>query len=148
MGDLELENVTFWPNITDVFTMEHLASLVANSTSGIFDHDLTSSAEPTGEECYDRPDGIDAFEFTRFERNMGGYATCAVGLFGIIGNMINLGVLSHREMRGNCFNQLLIGKFKQRKCCLNSSELSKLTWDLHSTWSIFVISLFCFSIMI
>ena len=114
MGDMELENVTFWPNITDVFTMEHFASLVANSTSGIFDHDLANSAEPTGEECYDRPDGIDAYEFTRFERNMGGYATCAVGLFGIIGNMINLGVLSHREMRGNCFNQLLIGKFKQQ----------------------------------
>ena len=113
MEDVELENVTFWPNITDVFSMEHLASLVANSTSGIFDHDLTNSAEPTGEECYDRPDGIDAFEFTRFERNMGGYATCAVGLIGIIGNMINLGVLSHREMRGNCFNQLLIGKCKQ-----------------------------------
>ena len=66
---------------------------------------------PYEEECYDRPDGIDEIEFRIFERNMGGYATCAVGLIGIIGNLINLGVLSHKEMRGSCFNQLLIGKF-------------------------------------
>ena len=70
-----------------------------------------STQYPYEEECYDRPDGIDEIEFRIFERNMGGYATCAVGLIGIIGNLINLGVLSHKEMRGSCFNQLLIGKF-------------------------------------
>ena len=61
--------------------------------------------------CYERMGPDQMVDFYAFERNLGGYAICAVGVLGIIGNCINLGVLSHKEMRGNCFNQLLIGEF-------------------------------------
>ena len=33
-----------------------------------------------------------------------------VSFFGIIGNLMNLVVLSHKDMRSNCFNQLLMGE--------------------------------------
>ena len=72
--------------------------------------ELDTEVLPAEEECYDKLGPEAQEEFHIFERNLGGYAICGVGLIGIFGNLINLGVLSHKEMRGNCFNQLLIGK--------------------------------------
>ena len=61
-------------------------------------------------QCYEWMNEDETAAFHAFERNLGGYALCIVGLLGITGNLLNLVVLSHKEMRTNCFNQLLIGK--------------------------------------
>ena len=99
--DSDFENATFLTSNLSHF----LANLVSN--------DYTSSdiIGIPGEKCYPKLNKYELEEFHDFERNLMGFAVCGVGLFGIIGNIINLIVLSHKDMRGNCFNQLLIGKF-------------------------------------
>lgn len=77
------------------------------------DYENLTSADPLigdDEGCF-APMGNEAYtKFAQFERTVNGYLLCIVGCIGILGNCINLGVLSHKEMRGSCFNQLLIGK--------------------------------------
>ena len=48
--------------------------------------------------------------FFHFEKMVGLWGNICVGIIGLIGNLINVVVLGQKDMRKNCFNQLLIGK--------------------------------------
>ena len=51
----------------------------------------------------------DLEDFYEFERSMA-YANATVSLLGVIGNILAVVVLLSKDMRKNCFSQLLIGK--------------------------------------
>ena len=53
---------------------------------------------------------INMTHFDQFEKVVGGYFNCTFGTLGLIGNILSILVLCRKEMRKNCFSQLLIGK--------------------------------------
>ena len=64
------------------------------------------------------PDGIECFEpltlnqtddFYEFERSMA-YATAILSFAGVVGNVLAVVVLLSKDMRKNCFSQLLTGR--------------------------------------
>jgi len=51
--------------------------------------------------------------FLEVETAIGGYSVVVTGLLGLIGNILSIVVLSRKDLRKSCFNQLLIGKSEQ-----------------------------------
>ena len=66
--------------------------------------------ETVMESCYGKMSDAQTSMFLQFERIVGGYLNCSVGTLGLIGNVLSIIVLCRKEMRKNCFSQLLIGK--------------------------------------
>ena len=62
------------------------------------------------ESCYGRMSEAQMDTFYLYEAIIGGYLNCLIGTLGLIGNIVAIVVLSQKEMRKNCFSQLLIGK--------------------------------------
>ena len=60
--------------------------------------------------CYGNMTRSHKDTFIRFEKVVGGYFNCTFGTLGLIGNVLSILVLCRKEMRKNCFSQLLIGK--------------------------------------
>ena len=76
---------------------------------------VTEEANATAAGCYESLTNEESSNFLLYERIVGGYCNCFVGLVGLVGNLLSVLVLSQKEMqKNNCFNKLLIGE-EQRK---------------------------------
>ena len=71
----------------------------------------TAWQEWLNEHCYGEMSDEQEAAFLMFEKIVGGYFNCTFGTLGLIGNVLSIIVLCRKEMRKNCFSQLLIGKF-------------------------------------
>ena len=77
--------------------------------------DNSSIANPShngtshGANCYGTLESIDRETFLTYDKILGGYFICIIGGLGLIGNTLSILVLLHKEMRKNCFSQLLMG---------------------------------------
>ena len=64
-----------------------------------------------------------------FISGLGGYANCVFGFVGLIGNIVSIAVLSRKELRKSCFNQLLIGKWRSSGPFTN--DVTSINFDPH-----------------
>ena len=67
------------------------------------------------DDCYAKTTEEQTEMFYHFEKMVGLWGNICVGIIGLIGNLINVIVLGQKDMRKNCFNQLLIGKLFSMK---------------------------------
>ena len=63
------------------------------------------------ENCYGDMTLSEEGNFIRFEKVVGGYCICTFGTLGLLGNLLSIMVLCRKDMRKNCFSQLLIGNY-------------------------------------
>ena len=95
-------------------------SMISNDTnsSHLLLYDDSKEMNDTGEDawsewaeenCYGDMTESHEATFMQFETIVGGYFNCTFGTLGLIGNVLCIMVLCQKEMRKNCFSQLLIG---------------------------------------
>ena len=63
------------------------------------------------DQCYPMRTAAETATFFNYEKMVGLWGNICVGILGLFGNLVNVVVLGQKDMRKNCFNQLLIGKF-------------------------------------
>ena len=71
---------------------------------------ITDGKEWVSEYCYGVMSDEQQQTFWQFQKIVGGYFNCIFGSLGLVGNILSIMVLCRKEMRKNCFSQLLIGK--------------------------------------
>ena len=71
--------------------------------------DESTLGPPSAFNCYDHLNEGQTQDFFKFERAVA-YSNCTIGAMGLLGNLLAIFVLFGKEMRKNCFSQLLIGE--------------------------------------
>ena len=67
--------------------------------------------------CYEELTKSHHEAYMQFETILNTF-NCTFATLGLIGNILSIMVLCRKEMRKNCFSQLLIGKQSRYKVCL------------------------------
>ena len=76
----------------------------------LYGHDEDEKWKKWGEKyCYEELTRDHQERYMQFERIMNTF-NCTFATLGLIGNILSIMVLCRKEMRKNCFSQLLIGK--------------------------------------
>lgn len=76
----------------------------------LYGHDEDEYWAKWGEKyCYEELTREHQERYMQFERIMNTF-NCTFATLGLIGNILSIMVLCRKEMRKNCFSQLLIGK--------------------------------------
>lgn len=97
-------------------TMKFDENLFSNHTNAshllIYDtSDINGHKKWLEENCYGDMTLSEEGNFIRFEKVVGGYCICTFGTLGLLGNLLSIMVLCRKDMRKNCFSQLLIGNY-------------------------------------
>ena len=106
--------------------------------------DINGQKKWLEENCYGDMTPSEEGKIIRYEKVVGGYCICTFGTLGLLGNLLSIMVLCRKDMRKNCFSQLLIGNY----LCLTS-----ICWILFNTYvsphntvfKILILSFFRFS---
>ena len=93
----EAENTTVSWDFCPIERPQHLPNITSD---GVED-----------DQCYPMRTAEETTIFFNYEKMVGLWGNICVGILGLLGNLVNVVVLGQKDMRKNCFNQLLIGKF-------------------------------------
>ena len=97
-------------------TMKFDENLFSNHTNAshllIYDtSDINGHKKWLEENCYGDMTPSEEGKIIRYEKVVGGYCICTFGTLGLLGNLLSIMVLCRKDMRKNCFSQLLIGNY-------------------------------------
>ena len=97
-------------------TMKFDENLFSNHTNAshllIYDtSDINGQKKWLEENCYGDMTPSEEGKIIRYEKVVGGYCICTFGTLGLLGNLLSIMVLCRKDMRKNCFSQLLIGNY-------------------------------------
>ena len=97
--------------IEKIWKMINMTSNHTNSSHFLlYGHDEDEKWKEWGEKyCYEELTRDHQERYMQFERIMNTF-NCTFATLGLIGNILSIMVLCRKEMRKNCFCQLLIGK--------------------------------------
>ena len=71
---------------------------------------VNATMDDDDDQCYPKMTKEETASFFDYEKNVGFWGNICIGLIGIVGNFVSVVVLGQKDMRTNCFNQLLIGE--------------------------------------
>ena len=105
--------------------------MTSNNTNSshflLYDHNEDEKWKEWGQKyCYEELTKDHHERYMQFEQILNTF-NCTFATLGLIGNILSIMVLCRKEMRKNCFSQLLIGKKKKNRHYL---ILKNVTIDL------------------